>query len=150
MRVVIQRVTSAKVTVKGKVTGKIDMGLLVLLGIEDGDEEVDIEWLTAKIINLRIFDDEQGVMNLSVEEIDGEILVVSQFTLHASTRKGNRPSYIRAAKPEEAARLYGKFVEKLQADFKKPVATGIFGAMMEVSLLNDGPVTIIIDSKLRE
>ncbi len=150
MRTVIQRVSSAEVTINGKITGKIGLGLLVLVGIEEVDGAEDIDWLSGKIINLRIFDDEQGIMNRSVADIDGELLVVSQFTLHASTRKGNRPSYIRAAKPETAIPLYEKFLLQLETDLGKPVSAGIFGAMMKVSLLNDGPVTIVIDTKNRE
>jgi len=150
MRIVIQRVSSAQVTVNGKITGEIGSGLLVLLGIEEADGQEDVDWLSGKIVNLRIFADDQGVMNRSVIEINGDILVVSQFTLHASTRKGNRPSYIRAAKPEIAIPLYEQFVRKLSEDMGKPVSSGIFGAMMEVSLVNDGPVTIIMDTKVKE
>lgn len=150
MRTVIQRVTSAEVAVDGKITGKIGHGLLILIGIEESDGEEDIAWLTGKIVNLRIFDDDLGVMNRSVLDVGGEILVVSQFTLHASTKKGNRPSYIRAAKPETAVPLYTKFLIQLAGDLGKPVSAGIFGAMMKVSLVNDGPVTIIIDTKNRE
>lgn len=147
MRVVIQRVTEATVTINGRVNGSIGVGLLLLLGIENSDEQADIEWLASKIIKLRIFPDHQGVMNLSLEEISGEILLVSQFTLHASTKKGNRPSYIQAAKPEIAIPLYEKFRLKLEELTGKKVQTGEFGAMMNVSLINNGPVTIIIDSK---
>ena len=150
MRIVIQRVSSAQVTVNGKITGEIGSGLLVLLGIEEADGQEDVDWLSGKIVNLRIFADDQGIMNRSVIEINGDILVVSQFTLHASTRKGNRPSYIRAAKPEIAIPLYEQFVRKLSEDMGKPVSSGIFGAMMEVSLVNDGPVTIIMDTKVKE
>jgi D-aminoacyl-tRNA deacylase len=150
MRTVIQRVSKAEVSVDGKITGKIGSGLLVLLGIEEGDSTEDIDWLSGKIVNLRIFDDEKGIMNRSVADVNGELLVVSQFTLHASTRKGNRPSYIRAAKPETAVPLYEKFLIQLESDLGKPVSAGIFGAMMKVSLLNDGPVTIVIDTKNRE
>ncbi|HZX63677.1 MAG TPA: D-aminoacyl-tRNA deacylase [Bacteroidales bacterium] len=150
MRSVIQRVSAAEVRVDGKITGKIGLGLLVLVGIEEGDGAEDIEWLSGKIINLRIFDDEQGIMNRSVADVKGDLLVVSQFTLHASIRKGNRPSYIRAAKPEIAVPLYEKFLRQLETDLGKPIAAGIFGAMMKVSLLNDGPVTIVIDTKNRE
>jgi len=150
MRTVIQRVSSAEVSIDGMITGKIGHGLLVLVGIEEADSEEDIGWLAAKIVNLRIFDDEQGVMNRSVLEISGEILVVSQFTLHASTRKGNRPSYIRAAKPETAIPLYDRLLLKLEEDLGKPVGAGVFGAMMKVTLLNDGPVTILIDTKNKE
>ncbi len=150
MRVVIQRVSRASVTVDGKVTGKIGEGVLVLLGIEDADGEEDIRWLSAKIVNLRIFNDEAGVMNRSVIDVDGNILLVSQFTLHASTKKGNRPSYIRASKPDIAIPLYEKMIAQLQKDLGKNITTGIFGADMKVELLNDGPVTIVIDSKNRE
>jgi D-tyrosyl-tRNA(Tyr) deacylase len=150
MRTVIQRVTSAEVSVNGEITGKIGKGLLVLVGIEGGDNDADIGWLSAKIVNLRIFNDAQGVMNLSVTEAGGDILVVSQFTLHASTRKGNRPSYIRAARPEKAIPLYEAFLKQLQSGLGKSVASGSFGAMMNVALVNDGPVTILIDSKSRE
>jgi len=150
MRIVIQRVLSAKVEVCGKITGEIGSGLLILIGIEEADGMEDIEWLSGKIMNLRIFDDEKGIMNRSVSDVGGNLLVVSQFTLHASTRKGNRPSYIRAAKPEIAIPLYEKFLLQLEQDLGKPVSSGIFGAMMQVSLVNDGPVTIIMDSKLKE
>lgn len=150
MRVVIQRVSEASVTVDGEVTGAIRDGLLILLGIEDADEQEDTDWLCRKIVNLRIFNDENGVMNRSVVDIDGGLLVVSQFTLHASTRKGNRPSYIRASKPDIAIPLYENFVTVLSQLAQRPVETGVFGADMKVRLLNDGPVTIIIDSKARE
>ena len=150
MRAVIQRVTKASVTIHGNIHSQIGRGLLVLLGIEDADSYEDIEWLSAKIVNLRIFNDEQGVMNVSVKEINGDILIVSQFTLHASTKKGNRPSYIRASKPEFAIPLYNKVKKHLAADLGKPVFSGEFGADMQVELLNDGPVTIVIDTKLRE
>jgi len=150
MRAVIQRVTEASVTIDGVVNGQITTGLLILLGIEAADGPDDINWLSAKIAGLRIFDDEQGVMNRSVVEVDGGILLISQFTLFASTRKGNRPSYIRAARPEIAIPLYESFVAALSAASGKQVETGIFGADMKVSLLNDGPVTILIDSKQRE
>jgi D-tyrosyl-tRNA(Tyr) deacylase len=150
MRTVIQRVSSAEVRVEGKITGKIGPGLLILIGIEEGDGEEDIEWLSGKIINLRIFDDAQGMMNMSVADIYGELLVVSQFTLHASTRKGNRPSYTRAAKPDKAIPLYEKFLSQLEKDSGKPVSAGIFGAMMKVTLVNEGPVTILIDTKNKE
>lgn len=149
MKVVIQRVSEAAVEVESRTVGKIGAGMLVLLGIEEEDNDEDIEWLTKKLCQLRIFNDSQGIMNLSVTDTDGEILVVSQFTLHASTRKGNRPSYIKAARPEFAIPLYEQFIAALQQGIKKPVRTGIFGAMMKVSLVNDGPVTIIIDSKNR-
>ena len=150
MRVVIQRVSEASVKIDDKVYSRIGNGILILLGIEEADLQEDIEWLCAKIARLRIFDDHQGVMNLSLEETGGEAMVVSQFTLHASTRKGNRPSYIRAARPDTAIPLYEKFVENLSMLLKKPVQTGVFGAMMQVALVNDGPVTIIIDSKNKE
>jgi len=150
MRVVIQRVSEANVSEKDQIIGRISQGLLILIGIEEADQVEDAEWLSGKIVRLRIFDDEQGVMNRSVSEVNGDILVVSQFTLHASTRKGNRPSYIRAAKPETAVPLYEKFLRQLETDLGKPVPAGIFGAMMKVSLVNDGPVTILIDTKNRE
>jgi D-aminoacyl-tRNA deacylase len=150
MRTVIQRVLNAAVRIEGKVTGKIDKGLLVLLGIEDADTAEDTEWLSSKIINLRIFDDEQGVMNLSVKDSAGDILLVSQFTLHASTKKGNRPSYIKASKPEVAIPMYEQMIAQLEKELGKKIQTGVFGADMKVELLNDGPVTIIIDSKNRE
>lgn len=147
MKVVIQRVSEASVTIEGVKTADIQKGLLVLVGIEDTDDFSDIQWLVQKIINLRIFGDESGVMNLSVKDINGDIVVVSQFTLHASTKKGNRPSYIYAAKPEIAIPLYELFVTTLEADFGKKIQTGKFGADMKVALINDGPVTILIDSK---
>lgn len=150
MRVVVQRVSEASVTINNGLKGSIKKGLLLLLGIEHTDTEEDINWLTSKIVRLRIFDDNQGVMNLSVQEIGGEILVVSQFTLHAKTKKGNRPSYIQAATPDVAIPLYNIFVKRIELEMRKSVATGEFGAMMMVSLVNDGPVTIIIDSKNRE
>lgn len=150
MRAVIQRVTQASVTVDGKITGEIGPGLLVLVGIEDADGQEDITWLSNKITNLRIFGDEAGVMNLSVKETGGGILLVSQFTLHASTKKGNRPSYIRASKPDIAIPMYEKMIAQLGQDLGKPVQTGIFGADMKVALLNDGPVTITIDTQARE
>ena len=150
MRAVIQRVSKASVTIDGKIHSQIGDGLLVLLGIEDSDTNEDIEWLSGKIVNLRIFNDENGVMNVSVKEMNGDILVVSQFTLHASTKKGNRPSYIRASKPEIAVPLYEKTILQLSNDLGKEIKTGIFGADMEVELLNDGPVTIIIDTKNKE
>jgi len=150
MRVCIQRVSSAAVTVDGAVTGEIQQGLLVLRGIEDIDTEEDIRWLSAKIVNLRIFNDDEGVMNLSVKDVHGDILLVSQFTLHASTKKGNRPSYIRASKPDVAIPLYEKMIVQLEQDMGTTIQRGIFGADMKVSLLNDGPVTIIIDSHNRE
>jgi D-aminoacyl-tRNA deacylase len=147
MIVVIQRTSEAAVKVDGEVIGQIAKGLLILLGIEEADGQEDIDWLSKKILNLRIFEDENGVMNKSLLEIDGELLLVSQFTLHASTKKGNRPSYIKAAKPDIAIPLYEQFVETIQLGLGKAVATGSFGADMKVSLVNDGPVTIIIDSK---
>lgn len=150
MRVVIQRVASAQVFINQKLHAKIKKGLLILLGIEHNDAIDDVEWLCKKIINLRIFPDSQNTMNLSVIDVDGELMVVSQFTLHASTRKGNRPSYIRAAPNELAISLYQKFINTLQLLSNKPVASGIFGAMMDIHLVNTGPVTIIIDSKLKE
>ncbi|GBF20964.1 D-tyrosyl-tRNA(Tyr) deacylase [Arenibacter algicola] len=150
MRATIQRVTTASVTVDGKVISKISNGLLIFLGIEDADTVDDIKWLSNKIVNLRIFNDEEGVMNLSLQQEEGEALVISQFTLHASTKKGNRPSYIKAAKPEIAIPLYESFVAQLEKDLGKKVGTGVFGADMKVALLNDGPVTIQIDTKNRE
>jgi D-tyrosyl-tRNA(Tyr) deacylase len=150
MRVVIQRVSDASVKVKGLITGAIQKGLLVLVGIEDADTIEDIEWVSSKIVNLRIFDDAAGVMNLSVKDIAGEVLLVSQFTLHAATKKGNRPSYIKASKPEIAIPMYEKLIEQLKNDLGKEISTGIFGADMKVQLLNDGPVTIVMDSKNKE
>lgn len=150
MKVVIQRVSQASVTVDEKKVADIQKGLLILVGIEDLDTQEDIDWLVGKIIKMRIFGDENDVMNSSVQDIDGDIIVVSQFTLHASTKKGNRPSYIKAAKPDFAIPMYENFVQSLEKEFNKKVQTGIFGADMKVSLLNDGPVTILIDSKNRE
>ena len=150
MRAVIQRVSQAGVAIDGESVASIGQGLLVLLAVEEADTTEDIEWLSGKIVRLRIFNDEAGVMNRSVQEVDGEILLVSQFTLFASTRKGNRPSYSRSARPEMAVPLYEQFIARLTTDLGKPVKTGKFGADMQVSLVNDGPVTIIIDSKLRE
>lgn len=150
MKAVIQRVTNADVTIDGVVKSAIEQGLLVLLGIADADDMEDITWLSNKIVNLRIFNDENGVMNKSVLETGGDILLVSQFTLHASTKKGNRPSYIKASKPDVAIPLYEKMKQQLEADLGKTIGTGEFGADMKVSLLNDGPVTIIIDTKNRE
>jgi len=150
MRAVIQRVSEASVKVEGTVTGAIDEGLLILVGIEDSDTEDDIEWLCRKIVDLRIFNDEKGVMNRSVKEVGGSLLAISQFTLMASTKKGNRPSYIRASKGDYAAPMYEKFCLKLEKETGKPVQKGIFGADMKVSRINDGPVTIIIDTKNRE
>ncbi|MDE3236682.1 MAG: D-tyrosyl-tRNA(Tyr) deacylase [Bacteroidota bacterium] len=150
MRVVIQRVTEASVTVDNNIIGNIENGLLVLVGIEDADTDEDIEWLSNKIVNLRIFNDEQGVMNKSVVDIKGRILLISQFTLHASTKKGNRPSYIKASKPDIAIPMYEKMIRQLEKDSGQKIETGQFGADMKVRLLNDGPVTIVIDSKNRE
>ncbi len=150
MRVVIQRVSGASVSINQKVKAEIKHGMLVLLGIENADTDEDIEFLCRKITQLRIFDDEKGVMNLSVKDVNGEAIVVSQFTLHASTKKGNRPSYIYAAKPDVAIPLYEKFVHLFQLELGKEVKTGEFGAEMDVALVNDGPVTIIIDSKNKE
>ena len=150
MKAVIQRVTQAAVTIDGKTKSSIGSGLLILLGIEDTDTQEDIEWLSSKIVNLRIFNDEKGVMNISLKDADGELILVSQFTLHASTKKGNRPSYIKAAKPEIAISLYEKMIVQLQADLGKNIQTGTFGADMKVSLLNDGQVTILMDSKNKE
>lgn len=150
MRAIIQRVSTASVTIRNDVYASIGIGLLVFLGIEDTDTDEDILWLSGKIVRLRIFNDEHGVMNFSVEEVKGEILVISQFTLHASTRKGNRPSYIRASKPEQAIPVYEKFILKLSEALNQPVKSGIFGADMKVLLCNDGPVTIIIDTKTKE
>src|ERR1044071_6882020 len=140
MRAVIQRVSKASVTVEGKIAGKIENGLLVFLGIEDADTDEDIQWLSGKIVNIRIFNDENGVMNRSVIEVGGDILIVSQFTLHASTKKGNRPSYIRASKPDYAIPVYEKMIQQAEKDLRKKIQTGIFGADMKVELLNDGPV----------
>lgn len=150
MRIVIQKVSKASVTIEKKVVSSIGKGLLVLVGIEDADTDEDIDWLVKKMLQLRIFDDENGVMNLSVQDVAGDIIIVSQFTLHASTKKGNRPSYIRASKPDFAVPMYEKFIKKTEEILGKNVGTGIFGAMMDVALVNDGPVTIIIDSKQKE
>ena len=150
MRIVIQRVSEASVTVEEKMTGSIENGLLVLLGIEDADTDEDISWLSNKITNLRIFNDENGVMNLGIKEVKGDILLVSQFTLHANTQKGNRPSYSKASKPGFAIPMYEKMIRQLENDLEKKIQTGIFGADMQVKLLNDGPVTILIDSKNKE
>ena len=150
MRLIIQRVKKAAVEINGSIKAAIADGLLVLIGIEEADTKTDAEWLCAKLVNLRIFDDEHGVMNRSVVDISGEILVVSQFTLHASTKKGNRPSYIRAARPEQAIPLYEYFCSILEENTGKTIQTGIFGADMQVSLINNGPVTILIDSKNKE
>ena len=150
MRVVVQRVSEASVKVNEEICGAINTGLLVLLGIENADTTEDIEWLSNKITNLRIFNDAQGIMNLSIKDVDGDILLVSQFTLHASTKKGNRPSYIKASKAAFAIPMYEKMISQLQDDLGKKISTGVFGADMKVQLLNDGPVTIYIDSKNRE
>ncbi|MEN9549137.1 MAG: hypothetical protein RIR12_1728 [Bacteroidota bacterium] len=150
MRAVIQRISHASVTVADNITGQIKQGLLVFVGIEDADTVEDIEWLSGKIVNLRIFNDANGVMNESVLDKQGEILLVSQFTLHASTKKGNRPSYIKASKPDIAIPLYEKMIQQMQHDLGKPIATGLFGADMKVELLNDGPVTIWMDTKDKE
>ena len=150
MRVVIQKVTQASVSIENQIVGSIDKGLLVLVGIEDGDTNEDIAWLSSKIVNLRVFDDDNGVMNLSVKEVEGEVLIVSQFTLYASTKKGNRPSYIKAARPEVAIPIYEAFIKQVESLLGKRVPTGQFGAMMQVSLCNDGPVTILIDTKNKE
>ena len=150
MRVVVQRVTEASVSINSSLFSRIQRGLLVFAGIELTDNEDDIDWLCGKIARLRLFDDENGVMNLSVQEIQGEILVVSQFTLHAKTKKGNRPSYIQAAPADIAIPLYEKFIQKMECELQKKISVGKFGAMMQVTLVNDGPVTIIIDSNHRE
>ena len=150
MRVVIQKVTQASVSIENQIVASINQGLLVLVGIEDTDTNDDIVWLSAKIVNLRVFDDDNGVMNLSVKELEGEVLIVSQFTLHASTKKGNRPSYIKAARPEVAIPIYEAFIKQVETLLGKRVPTGQFGAMMQVSLCNDGPVTILIDTKNKE
>jgi len=150
MRAVIQRVNKASVTIDGRINGRIGLGLLVLIGIEDADNLEDIIWLSNKMVNLRIFNDDTGVMNRSVLEVGGDILLISQFTLHANTKKGNRPSYIKASKPDIAIPLYETMIKQLANDLGKNIATGIFGADMKVELLNDGPVTIIIDSKNKE
>jgi len=150
MRAVIQRVSKASVTIDDKIYSQIENGLLVLVGIEDADTTEDSEWLSGKIVNLRVFNDDNGVMNVSVKDINGDILAVSQFTLHASTKKGNRPSYIKASKPEFAIPMYEKFIQQLSNDLGKTVGTGVFGADMKVELLNDGPVTIVIDTKNKE
>jgi len=150
MRAVIQRVSKASVTIDDKIYSQIENGLLVLVGIEDADTTEDSEWLSGKIVNLRVFNDDNGVMNVSVKDINGDILAVSQFTLHASTKKGNRPSYIKASKPEFAIPMYEKFIQQLGNDLGKKIHTGVFGADMKVELLNDGPVTVFIDTKNRE
>ena len=150
MKVVIQRVSAASVTIENEIAGQIQTGLLILVGIETTDAEEDIDWLTKKIANLRIFPDQDGIMNKSVIDIDGEILVISQFTLHASTKKGNRPSYIKAARPEISVPLYEQFLEKMRIELQKPIQAGIFGADMKVALVNDGPVTILMDTNNKE
>ena len=150
MKAVIQRLTKASVTIEGKINGQIGHGLLILMGIEDADTDDDIDWLSSKIVNLRIFNDDKGVMNISVKDIAGDILLISQFTLHASTKKGNRPSYVKASKPEIAIPIYEKMITQLSIDLDKKIQTGIFGADMKVELLNDGPVTIVIDTKNKE
>lgn len=150
MRAVIQRVREASVTVDDQVIGSVGQGLLIFLGIEDADNEEDIQWLSGKIVNLRIFDDADGVMNLSVKDTGGDVLLVSQFTLHASTKKGNRPSYIRASKPEIAIPVYEKMIRQLETDLGKKIQTGEFGADMQVRIWNNGPVTITIDTKAKE
>ena len=150
MRTVIQRVMQSSVTIDGVIKSQIGKGLMLLVGFEETDTDEDLNWLAAKICKLRIFDDEQGVMNLSVQDVDGEMLVVSQFTLHASTKKGNRPSYIKAAKPEIAIPLYEKFIKILENESGKKIQTGIFGSDMKIALVNDGPVTILIDTKNKE
>jgi D-tyrosyl-tRNA(Tyr) deacylase len=149
MIAVIQRVSESSVKIEGKIKAEIGVGLMILLGIEDADGQEDIEWLSKKIVNLRIFPDENGVMNRSVLEVGGEILMISQFTLHASTKKGNRPSYIKAAKPDIAIPIYEKMIAALETELGKPIGTGEFGADMKVSLFNDGPVTIVMDTKNR-
>ncbi|EAZ96456.1 D-tyrosyl-tRNA deacylase [Flavobacteria bacterium BAL38] len=150
MKTVIQRVSESSVCINNEVVAQIRQGLLVLVGIEDADNQEDINWLTSKIANLRIFADDKNVMNLSLKDVDGEMIIVSQFTLHAATKKGNRPSYIKASKPEIAIPLYESFVQQMEAELGKKIQTGQFGADMKVSLVNDGPVTIIIDTKNRE
>jgi D-aminoacyl-tRNA deacylase len=150
MRVVIQRVTQADVKVDGEIRGEVGPGLLVLMGVEDADGQEDITWMSGKIVNLRVFDDENGVMNRSVTDTGGDILLISQFTLHASTKKGNRPSYIKASKPDHAVPVYEKMILQLELDLGRPIQRGVFGADMKVSLVNDGPVTIFIDSKQKE
>jgi len=150
MRIVIQRVLHANVKVDNEVVGKINNGLLVFLGVAEGDAEEDVNWLAKKLINLRVFNDEDGKMNLSVNDIAGELLIVSQFTLHASTKKGNRPSFIKSADPKTGEKLYNYFIEHLTKEYQLKVDAGVFGAMMEIELLNDGPVTIIMDSKNKE
>jgi D-tyrosyl-tRNA(Tyr) deacylase len=150
MRTVIQRVSEASVTVEGKIVGRIGKGLMILLGIEDADDEEDVAWLAGKIAKMRIFSDAEGKMNANISEVDGRALVISQFTLHAATKKGNRPSFIRAARPEKAIPLYENFLQRLAIELGRPVECGIFGAYMDVALINDGPVTIWMDSKEKE
>lgn len=150
MRTVIQKVTQASVVIENQIVASINKGLLVLVGIEDTDNSDDIAWLSAKIVNLHVFEDDKGVMNLSVKDVDGQVLIVSQFTLHAATKKGNRPSYIRAARPEVAIPIYEAFIKHTETLLGKPIPTGQFGAMMQVNLSNDGPVTILIDTKNKE
>lgn len=150
MKIVIQRVSEASVTIEGKIKSSIGLGYLVLAGFEEADTAEDLEWTAAKLVNLRVFTDEQGLMNLSVKDVNGDIVIVSQFTLHAQTKKGNRPSFIKAAKPDVAIPLYEQFVKRVETELGKPVGTGRFGADMKVALVNDGPVTIVIDSKNRE
>lgn len=150
MRAVVQRVSEASVTIEGNRVANINTGLLVLVGIEDADTKEDIDWLCTKIIKLRIFGDDEGLMNRAIEDVNGDIVIVSQFTLHAATKKGNRPSYIKAARPEIAIPVYKAFIEKMEAELGKKVQTGQFGADMKVALINDGPVTIIIDTKNKE
>mgnify|MGYP001002746541 FL=1 len=150
MKTVIQRVSESSVCINNEIVAQIKQGLLVLIGIEDSDNQEDINWLTSKIVNLRIFEDDNNVMNLSLKDVDGEMIIVSQFTLHALTKKGNRPSYIKASKPEIAIPLYEFFVKQMEIELDKKVQTGQFGADMKVSLINDGPVTIIIDTKNKE
>jgi D-tyrosyl-tRNA(Tyr) deacylase len=150
MKAVIQRVSSASVTISNEIVANIEKGLVVLVGIEEADTKEDIDWLSAKIANLRIFADDKGVMNLSLKEIEGDMIIVSQFTLHAATKKGNRPSYIKAAKPEVAVPLYEAFIQQMEKELGKKVKTGQFGADMKVALVNDGPVTILIDTKNKE
>ena len=150
MRIVIQRVLGASVSIENRVKGSISKGLLIFVGFEEADNEEDVQWIAGKISRLRIFPDAEGVMNLSVSEVKGEILLISQFTLHASTKKGNRPSYIKAARPDVSIPLYEQFIKALETETSQNIQTGVFGAMMEVTLINDGPVTIIIDSKNRD
>ena len=150
MKIVIQRVSEASVTINNEKVAEINQGLVVLLGIEDSDSDDDIKWLSSKIVNLRIFNDENDVMNCSVKDVNADVILVSQFTLHASTKKGNRPSYIKASKPDFAIPMYEKFIQQLEVDLGKNIQTGQFGADMKVALINDGPVTIVIDSKNKE